>query len=254
LSGARSKEHVLPEWLQTHLGVAGHKAPLLHAGTLERRGQTADAYREGRVCDGCNNRCMSDLETAAQPILKPLMDGKSTLSSLAGPDRDLLSRWFVKTALMLASTSLGGPAHRPRFYGDIRAGRLPNRMVVVGHQQPPVERFPDPMEIAWLVNPEWLSPPPYTAADQARYRKLGPVSFKVTLWTRHLYLTAAYWPDHNWEVLRWRGVHVPVSVSAAALGDHPWDPPPPGTYSDELTKFLHDRLAVRMRQNRARRR
>jgi hypothetical protein len=250
LTGGRSKEHVLPGWLQNHLGIAAYRAPLYTAGgRIERQHQTADAYREGRVCTACNTGWMSNVETAARPILVDLVDGRRAIGSLSESERDVVSRWHVKTALMLASSALEGPARRPRFYADVRAGRVPARMVVVGHQRPPVERFALPMEVGWLVNPGWVSPPPYTAADESRFKKLVPVSFKVTLWMRHVTLTAAYWPDNTWELLRWRGMHEAVSASAANLRDYPWPAPPTPVLSIELMELLHNRLAVRVRRS-----
>jgi hypothetical protein len=182
-------------------------------------------------------------------VLIALIDGQRAIGSLSEPERELVSRWHVKTALMLASSSLEGPARRPRFYADVRAGRVPARMVVVGHQRPPIERFALPMEIGWLVNPGWVSPPPYTAVDHARFEALVPVSFKVTLWMRHITLTAAYWPDNTWEILRWRGMHEAISASAATLRDYPWPAPPAGVLSIELMELLHNRLAVRVRRS-----
>ena len=208
---------------------------------VEREEQTADAYREGSVCTACNTGWMSDLETKARPVLTELVDGRLAIGSLADPQRDLVSRWYVKTALMLASSGLEGPARRPRLYAEVRAGRVPARMVVVGHQRPPVERFPVPMEVGWLVNPGWLSPPPYTATDKARFNALVPVSFKVSLWLRHLTLTVGYWPDNTWEILRWQGMYEAISPSAAALRGHPWPAPPGLSLEVDLVRLRRPR-------------
>jgi hypothetical protein len=248
LVAGRSKEHVLPQWLQQHLSIAGHRAPLYTSGgVIERTSQTAGSYREGRVCTDCNTGWMSRLESDTRPILTGLVDGARTIASLNAAEKKTVALWQVKTALMLGSTALERPAQRPRFYADVKASRVPSGIVVVGHQRTPIERFPLPMEAGWLVNPGWVSPWPYTQTDEGRFRKLVPVSFKVTLWLRHLYLTCAYWPDNRWEILRWRGFHIPVSSSADRLRDHPWTPPPRGAYSDELMRLLHERLAVRRR-------
>ncbi|MGH2922380.1 MAG: hypothetical protein ACRDKU_09965, partial [Gaiellaceae bacterium] len=51
-----------------------------------------------RVCESCNNGWMSELEKAAQPVLLPLIEGKS--KKLVPVEQEVVAVWAIKTALM----------------------------------------------------------------------------------------------------------------------------------------------------------
>jgi hypothetical protein len=70
----------------------------------------------GRVCRGCNNGWMSQLEAAAKPTLLELAAGRVSVSELS-PGRRTFARWALKTAAALnVSTVVShrrGPLRRP---------------------------------------------------------------------------------------------------------------------------------------------
>jgi hypothetical protein len=70
------------------------------------------------VCDHCNNRWMSSLETAAKKRLPPLVRGRAT--RLSRVDGAVLARWAAKTGLMFqASEAEANRVVDPRFFADL---------------------------------------------------------------------------------------------------------------------------------------
>ena len=97
-------EHVWPQWVAAALPGEG---PL----RVERRalGEAPVSWERvsleitvRRVCVGCNNGWMSELETAAKPILEPLVLGRSR--TLIAAEVETAALWCAKTALMFQWT------------------------------------------------------------------------------------------------------------------------------------------------------
>lgn len=99
-----TNEHVLPTWL---LGVIGPlNGQIVHryegppgSGILREWSANDPDIKVQSVCEPCNTGWMSQLETAVKPILIPLIKGQSRV--LPAPESTLLTRWFLKTVLML---------------------------------------------------------------------------------------------------------------------------------------------------------
>jgi len=92
-------EHVIPDWirrLRPNGTVYQHRSK--QPGVLTHRSKRIDITAK-TVCRECNHGWMSDLETEASPILKPMLDGH--LRGLSVERQVLLSRWATKTAFML---------------------------------------------------------------------------------------------------------------------------------------------------------
>lgn len=107
-----TREHVFARWLVIKL----------HAGRLVPSNAPADSERIGRivttVCADCNAGWMSSLEVSFRRIL---FRAQRT-GELQAPDRIALSRWFAKTAILLAharGTTLVGASHRAQLIGGM---------------------------------------------------------------------------------------------------------------------------------------
>lgn len=88
LTGVRAKEHVIPQWLMAYLGITDDQLFLAVAQSVDNtilvdRKVDAASFVEGRVCENCNNGWMSDLETAAMELLKPLIEGRINILTLS---------------------------------------------------------------------------------------------------------------------------------------------------------------------------
>src|SRR5947209_1164519 len=97
-----SREDTVPKWLQAELGIAN--APVQPTLTtwageqLAQRLHPVDQLLTGGVCRECNNGWMSQLESEAIPVLKPLLTSARLISSLTRAERRVLSRWTQKSA------------------------------------------------------------------------------------------------------------------------------------------------------------
>jgi hypothetical protein len=128
-----SREHVWPRWIATLLP-EGHR--FSSRGTVGRYdGQPRAKFGEvfesvdscswtaRVVCDSCNSGWMSTLESAAQPILGPLLTGES--EAIRGIDLTVAFRWAVKTAIMIGAGT-GNPWQlEPRQARALRDGKAP---------------------------------------------------------------------------------------------------------------------------------
>jgi hypothetical protein len=99
-----SREHGLPTWLNDEVTSSGGRITHRYEGPPESEilRQWYASHLDIKVkafCEPCNNGRMSQLETAAKPILTPLVHGRgNTLSTI---DCRILTRWFIKTTLIL---------------------------------------------------------------------------------------------------------------------------------------------------------
>jgi hypothetical protein len=123
-----TREHAWPQWVKR--GLPNPPKCVVHT----RRGATIkEAKREGpsfdlivrRVCRSCNSGWMARLEDDARPLLAPLILGRGRALHAAG--QELVSRWALKTAMMLEFSHPNGLAipatDRHRLY---ESGRLPD--------------------------------------------------------------------------------------------------------------------------------
>lgn len=88
-------------WLREKIGNIG---PFLHqmAGVPDTEINTP--VRKAKVvCQDCNNGWMSDLENETKPILSPMVADLAL--HLTEHDQNVLTRWTVKTAMMLDASS-----------------------------------------------------------------------------------------------------------------------------------------------------
>jgi len=125
-----TREHVFAHWLVIKL----------HAGRLVPTDAPPTADRIGRVvttvCADCNAGWMSSLEVGFRRILF----GAPRVGVLQEPDRVTLSRWFAKTAILLAharGTTLVGASHRAQLTQLIRGMPDDIEVFVARRRRPP---------------------------------------------------------------------------------------------------------------------
>ncbi|MFA5210984.1 MAG: hypothetical protein WC414_00580 [Patescibacteria group bacterium] len=106
-----SNEHVFPQWLQKELNI--EKELISPTRFCLKKKKIKSKKREHylkdlkckAVCEKCNNGWMSLLETEVKPLLKILIKNKKDISSLTLKEREVIARWFIKTASMLNYSS-----------------------------------------------------------------------------------------------------------------------------------------------------
>jgi hypothetical protein len=138
-------EHVWPQWIAKYLP----KEKAQHLVIVEEEGQEkAVEFRGERVpfttkvkcvCEPCNNGWMHELETSAEPILAPLIQGKS--QTWHEWRQAIAATWALKTSIIVEQAQ-----------ADIRA--IPQE-IYPGFRQ-------------------WLRPPPYTQVWTALYLGESP--------------------------------------------------------------------------------
>lgn len=113
---ALTREHVFGKWVaKTGLDLSPlehHAGPL---NALPRHLGNQPPYRQEvrDVCGACNNGWMSRLESAAQPVLTPLILGDS--GAIAVGDQPMIAMWAQKTAL--TAMLLSSKEQRDNGYG-----------------------------------------------------------------------------------------------------------------------------------------
>jgi hypothetical protein len=212
LGGNRAKEHVIPAWLQKALGVRYEDltrciAENASEQVVERRQHVFDRFQQGHVCEKCNSGWMAELEGQTAPVLKPLMNGEKSPFNLTGNEWFLISRWAVKTALVLSSVTMDHSDRDLRGLRQLRdvPVRLRDRWGVFVAVQPSRNR-----KISYFDRHHWPSLP----ADKAKARdaEMRAGAVKISLQLRHLLLLAGYIPDLPFRFLLHAGWHIPLTV------------------------------------------
>jgi hypothetical protein len=98
----RSKEHVIPQWLQRARNLS---TEMLSTGFADsnavniKRRIGLDNFLAGKVCSNCNNGWMSQLEVENMTLLLDIIDNKMTLGILSDDQRLSLAKWALKTCI-----------------------------------------------------------------------------------------------------------------------------------------------------------
>lgn len=144
-SGTRSREHVFPDWILQHFRIGDHVVTQRAWQGLEQsspvRRHPLGAFRLGGVCEGCNKGWMSDLEQTVKPLLLALGKGDRRLPDLAHQEQRILSRWAVKTGLVLHAASNTRQVIPRSLYPMLRSSpkQLPPGLTVVATQTPDLD-------------------------------------------------------------------------------------------------------------------
>lgn len=117
-----SGEHAWPLWIRELLASTDAYVVLARHARQQVRWPIPDTemgVKVNAVCKPCNEGWMSDLETAATPIVRPLVLGHTI--ELTEPDLETLARWAVKTAMVF---DLVTPLNGRPYYTDEERSRL----------------------------------------------------------------------------------------------------------------------------------
>jgi hypothetical protein len=208
LAGTRAEEHAIPRWLMEFLGLTDGKIYLAVAQSkddaiLKDRTHAAGNFVEGRVCEGCNNGWMNDLEKQTKELLKPLIQGTTNLLSLSDDERATLAKWATKTGYVISHASplkkTPPPSHM-RYMKD-HAGDVPPRVEVFGQQVLWTSDFNQIQRNHW----------PHIAAGPPREDPAPPDgTYKIAFQFRSLMLLVAYWAEPRSMPMISASIHIPL--------------------------------------------
>ena len=208
LAGNRAEEHAIPRWLMEFLGLTDGKIYLAVAHSqdnaiLKDRTHAAGNFVEGRVCEGCNNGWMNDLERQTKELLKPLIQGTTNLLSLSDDERATLAKWATKTGFVISHASplkKTPPSSHMRYMKD-HAGDVPPRVEVFGQQ------FLSTLDFNQIQRNQW----PHIAAGPPPKDPAPPDgTYKIAFHFRSLMLLVAHWAEPNSTPMISAGIHIPL--------------------------------------------
>lgn len=183
---------------QLYLAVANS-----HDDTIVRsRKHVAGNFVEGRVCKGCNNGWMNDLEKQTKDLLKPLIEGSVSLLSISDDDRTSLAKWATKTGYVLshaAPLKKVPPASQMRYMKD-HAGAVPPRVEVFGQQSPWKADFNQIQRNQWR----------HIAETPLKHPVPPDGTYKIAFQFRYLMILVAHWSDVNSTPMISAGIHIPL--------------------------------------------
>jgi hypothetical protein len=199
-TGARSNEHIIPEWLMDYLGIRGTTitptvTEIASGRILDSRKQALPAFVAGTVCRACNTGWMSRLEGDAKPILTRLIEDPRRLAELDVEQRTVITRWTLKTVAVLnRASTYGNPAadeghHVPdEHLKAVMNCEIPHGVAVVGGGYGSAKPFDWLQFATWFVG---FSRMPLQPEDCGR-------SYKIALSLRDLLLAVVYYPSEEY--------------------------------------------------------
>ncbi len=205
-----TREHVFARWLVRQ--VHGGRLVPTHAAAGETP-SSIPAARIGRVvagvCAECNAGWMSGLEVSFRRALF----ARPRVGTLQAPDRITLSRWFTKTAVLLAEASGGalvGAAHRAQLV----TGMPDDIEVFLARRRRPRQHLDFTLDV--MADRDAGMPRVRSAAILVD-DLVGHVAARGTLTSRH---GTRLWPLRS-HTLRWETLPVITSFVAREGGDRP---------------------------------
>ena len=207
----RTGEHVIPQWLQEHLGVRSLPVTptTFDTDTLDAivsRSHPLGVMSVNQVCGRCNNDWMSRLESDAKPILIRLISGDRTLDDLSDAERVVVAGWAVKTAMVIDYASGTHKVPRAHRHAIGPAPTLwPQGLCVVAWQRKNDKR------VYFAGGPAWDRFYPHEPVKYHGDHDLAESAYKVTTQFGDLIITVAFWPDmEHWHIGREANLHHPL--------------------------------------------
>jgi len=197
---ARSREHILPEWLaleieQPDLSLKQYLHDEDKSANELLRSHGLGSFVIKNVCTSCNNGWMSRLEGRSKPLLLGSMNLQIGLLELSAEQRTTLSAWAIKTAFMIASaqqsiTDL--PWHLFQQLGE-EPERVPTECFVLASQLPSLPKG-------------FLYACPSDASSETGRSVQVRIAFSID--HLHFVVVIPQFPAHR--VVRASGVHIPI--------------------------------------------
>ncbi|MEP7166460.1 MAG: hypothetical protein ABI758_00600 [Candidatus Woesebacteria bacterium] len=206
----RKKEHVIPHWLITYLGIENLRisltvySPLEDKNTEERDFQFMNSFLAGGVCGYCNGGWMKLLEDTTLDILKPLIRGSREIINLSQSEKDLITKWTFKTSIVLNSATNYFKVVPPEHYNLLYEGKIPEHVLVTATMHEPSKRY------SHLENNSlWMGID--NTITESELKKGGDNSYKIALQLGKLVLVTTYWADDEWVYYLVKGRHQPMN-------------------------------------------
>lgn len=206
----RSKEHILPVWLQTAWGLADVIYLPTHFNeqgkVITSRKHNLAKLLAGRVCKACNGGWMSRLETQCKPLILDLAQVRRRILDISDEEALLLARWTVKTCFSLhTSSNYRMIVHTDHFQMlDTEDYRLPDNVFVVGHTYKPGSDF------TWCQTTSWPIYLRDTEPTSLNSKKIKNHGYKIALKLGGLFLMVFYNPLNIGRACLWFQRHIPL--------------------------------------------
>lgn len=126
-----TREHGWPQWIKRTVPAPPKRVVHVARGeTLAPRRRVGPSFDfvAKCACADCNNGWMANLEGEGKPILLPLIRGETRV--LDGSEQVTLTRWALKTAMVLEFSHPKGLAIPPTDRQKLREGTLPEHAQV----------------------------------------------------------------------------------------------------------------------------
>jgi len=224
LTGVRSLEHVFPLWLLKELGISDQQVSAVHLfrspeadssmKVLGSRGLALENIKEGRICEGCNNGWMSDLEHSCREVILSLVRARRAPEQLSQEECLSVARWAAKTAFVLNSSANYTAKVPAQHLRELHAttSKLPWGVVVVAATGPFVSS-------AWIQTTRWqlCAPDPLTSRIA---NLMDTRSYKIGLHLGYLLLLVIWHSIPGWRKMLWSGQHTALWPWRGKCGWH----------------------------------
>lgn len=196
LQGRKSNEHIIPLWLQDHLGIRRQK---LYSTLYPTSGEVAkpreftfNTLVSGLVCTECNSNRLSSIETRTKPLLIPLIDG-SFKGTLSYDECHLITEWTFKTALTLNSVLQSGRVVPDEHYSAFYRKRAIPAFVIVS-----IANFDGEDELFWIQSQNWLGR--FDGVPPEELRQRFEKTYRVVMRFGKLVTRVHCWPYDDWRL------------------------------------------------------
>jgi hypothetical protein len=207
----RSREHIIPRWLQEAWHLPEHFVEPTHfdetGKVMSKRRHTFNSFVAGNVCRRCNNGWMSALEVKCKNLILDLASGRRQILELQNHEALLLARWTAKTAFALHTSANWRPVVPPEhiYPLDTDSYRLPERVFVVGHT---FNR--GSQDFSWSQGTTWeILSKDYTVSPED-LAKIKAVGYKIAIRLGGLFLMIFHNPLPFARPCLWKFRHVPL--------------------------------------------
>ncbi|OFY09302.1 MAG: hypothetical protein A2X05_12710 [Bacteroidetes bacterium GWE2_41_25] len=187
----KSKEHIWPRWLQTLIGGTEqsfyqgvHLSPIFPISTRIHSGESL-VY--GHVCNECNNGWMSKLEAECKPLIIKLIINRHFIDSLSKTDRQKISLWAFKTALIINA----GSNYR-KIIPDSHYSHLYRHQIIIKNVKIDIGFLPSEKALSWRQSQ--ISFGLMHQNDKENFHELLKNSYKVSLQINNIGIRVSFFP------------------------------------------------------------
>ena len=197
----KSKEHIWPRWLQKEIG---HNEKTTYQGVhlspiypKSIRVHSGESLVFGDICKDCNNGWMSTLEADCKPIIIKLINNRNTITALNKIEREKLSVWAFKTALMINA----GSNYR-RIIPLLHYSHLYKYQSIIKNIKIDIGFLPERKTLEWRQSQIGIGL--MRPADKEFFHELLKQSYKITMQIMSIGIRVSYFPIA-------KGVHYKIS-------------------------------------------